>query len=176
MSRKNAAIIVVSLSIAFLMLLCISAFRDSFAPARSSSSEEPAPQSFNLDTLTDFFHENLDSFERLRTEVSENDIPFQLTISTWKDEITVSSTQRNDVCENDIAGFDNIISDMKTLNIAAVCYFETDPVKMILFFASDSDVATLYISYGRSEDEIFGQLFGCIPLYDQWLAYAMVAE
>lgn len=176
MSKKHAIITAVLLCITFLTLLCISAFRDSSDSTKSLSAGEPTPQSFNLDTLTDFFHENLDSFERLRTEVSENDIPFQLTISTWKNEITISSTQRKDIYKNDIVGFDKIISDMKTLSIATVYYFEIDPTKMTFFFASDSDGATLYISYGRSEDEIFGQLFGCVPLYDQWLAYAMVAE
>lgn len=131
-------------------------------------------RAFDLDKLIAFFHENLDAFERLRTDVSQNGIPFQLTV--WGGEVSLVSTEKGDVSRDDIAGFDSILSGMKALDITRVHYFSTDPVKMTLFFESNSEVATLYASYGSSEDEIGGQLYDCIPLYDQWLAFAMVAE
>lgn len=131
-------------------------------------------RAFDLDKLTGFFHENLDAFERLKAEVAQNDIPFQLSI--WGGKTSLVSTEKRDVSRDDIAGFDSIISDMSDLHVTTVHYFGIAPTKMTLFFSSNSDGATLYMSYGRSEDEIGGQLFGCIPLYDQWLAFAMVAE
>lgn len=142
------------------------------SPLESQVTEGLKMQVFSLDTLVDFFQENVDSFERLKTEVSKNDIPFQLSI--WRGEISIYSTEKNDICESDIVGFEDIISDMKALNVVTVYYFEIDPTKMTLIFEY-SDGATLYISYGRSEDEIGGMLYGCVPLNNQWLAYAMVA-
>lgn len=179
MDRKRILVMAVSLCIFFLIFLFISVPHESpdfplESPSEPPVSEGPEIQAFSLNSFPDFFHQNVESFERLKDEVSKNDIPFQLTM--WRGETSISSAEKDDICESDIVSFDKIISDMRTLSIIRVHYYKINPTKMILYFESDTDSATLNVSYGSREDEIGGQLFGRITLYDQWVVYARIAE
>lgn len=179
MNRKHMLLITAPLCIFVLLFLFVSVSYNSSEPPLEPPLESPASegtemQAFDLDALTDFFYENVDSFEGLKTEVLENDIPFEITI--WGGEISIYSTEKRGICESDIIGFEKIIFYMKDLSISRVHNCGIKPGTMTLFFKSNSDSAALYIDYGKTEDEIGGQLFECVPLYDQWIASAMVAE